>query len=148
MNCRFFSHCQEEDRRIYSKDREIARRREEISQLDDRPPGLEDPADRLTEEEAAALAAARLIEEAEAEAETRHLGGGSGGEIREGMDTVAPRLNPPGPPPGLPPNVAGMTGLPPGNGEVHIDRWQSLWDAKCYTFYKLYNFLYIFAVEL
>ncbi|KAK3778361.1 hypothetical protein RRG08_016824 [Elysia crispata] len=89
----------EEDRRIYSKDREIARRREEISQLDDRPPGLEDPADRLTEEEAAALAAARLIEEAEAEAETRHL---------------APRLNPPGPPPGLPPNVAGMTGLPPG----------------------------------
>ncbi|RUS77480.1 hypothetical protein EGW08_014755, partial [Elysia chlorotica] len=101
----------EEDRRIYSKDREIARRREEISQLDDRPPGLEDPVDRLTEEEAAALAAARLIEEAEAEAETRHLGGGVGGEA-DGM--APPRLNPPGPPPGLPPNVAGMTGMPPG----------------------------------
>ena len=82
--------------------------------MDDRPPGLEDPADRLTEEEAAALAAARLIEEAEAEAETRHLGGGAGGEAGEGADTLAPRLNPPGPPPGLPPNVAGITGLPPG----------------------------------
>lgn len=101
----------EEDRRIYSKDREIARRREEISQLDDRPPGLEDPADRLTEEEAAALAAARLIEEAEAEAETRHLETGEGDDA---TDTTAPRLNPPGPPPGLPQNVAGLTGLPPG----------------------------------
>ncbi|GFR87838.1 WW domain-binding protein 11-like [Elysia marginata] len=104
----------EEDRRIYSKDREIARRREEISQLDDRPPGLEDPVDRLTEEEAAALAAARLIEEAEAEAETRHLGGPGGGEADDGADNATPRLNPPGPPPGLPPNIAGMTGLPPG----------------------------------
>ncbi|CAL1543591.1 unnamed protein product [Lymnaea stagnalis] len=89
----------EEDERIRSKDREIAKKREEISQLDDRPPGLEDPVDRLTDEDAAAITAARLIEEAELEAETRHL---------------TPRMNPPGPPPGLPPNLMGMTSMPPG----------------------------------
>ncbi|XP_059173785.1 WW domain-binding protein 11-like [Physella acuta] len=89
----------DEDEKIRSKDREIARKREEISLLDDRPPGLEDPVDRLTDEDAAAITAARLIEEAELEAETRHL---------------TPRMNPPGPPPGLPPNLMGIAGIAPG----------------------------------
>ncbi|BFZ17748.1 hypothetical protein BsWGS_20787 [Bradybaena similaris] len=89
----------EEEERIQSKEREIARKIAEISQLDDRPPGLEDPVDKLTEEDAAAISAARLIEEAEMEAENRHL---------------TPKLQPPGPPPGLPPNLVNIPGMPPG----------------------------------
>ncbi|CAG5121760.1 unnamed protein product [Candidula unifasciata] len=89
----------EEEERIQSKEREIAQKKVEISQLDDRPPGLEDPVDRLTEEDAAAISAAKLIEEAEMEAENRHL---------------TPKLQPPGPPPGLPPNLVNMPGMPPG----------------------------------
>lgn len=90
----------EEEEKIKSKDKEIAKRRADISRLDDRPPGLEDPMEKLTEEEAAAIAAARLAEEAEMEAESRHL---------------TPKVIPPGPPPGLPPSVTGMpSGVPPG----------------------------------
>jgi len=90
----------EEEEKIKSKDVEIAKRRVEISRLDDRPPGLEDPMEKLTEEESAAIAAARLAEEAELEAENRHL---------------TPKAVPPGPPPGLPPSVTGLpSGIPPG----------------------------------
>ncbi|KAH9498389.1 WW domain-binding protein 11, partial [Bulinus truncatus] len=88
-----------EDERVRFKDREAVRKRDDMSLMDDRQPGLEDALERLTDEDAAAISAARLIEEAEMEAETRHL---------------TPRVNPPGPPPGLPPNMIGISGLPPG----------------------------------
>lgn len=89
----------EEEERIQLTDRDIARRRAQISQMDDRPPGLEDPRDRMSEEERMALAAARLAEEAEREA--------------EGMSHPGPKM-PPGPPPGLPPHLLGLPGMPPG----------------------------------
>ena len=100
--------CQEEDERIRSKDKDIARRRAEISRLDDRPPGLDDPLEKLSAEDAAAIAAARLAEEAEMEAESLQL----------------TAKIPPGPPPGLPPHLASGAGVPPGKND-HIC---FLWD--------------------
>ncbi|KAI8797141.1 WW domain-binding protein 11-like isoform X2 [Biomphalaria glabrata] len=89
----------DEDERVRFKDRDILRKRE-ISLMDGRHPSLDDvSSEKLTDEDAAAITAARLIEEAEMEAETRHL---------------TPRMNPPGPPPGLPPNMMGASGMPPG----------------------------------